>query len=741
MINKMKYVLLILIISASFIYAQNEIVLDIEIEGNQNVEAELVRSISTIRIGERLTGDNVASTIHDLYQLGVFEDVKITKQTLDRGVIVTIHVTEFPIIESVTYSGNSRIKDSRLREISRLRRGSYWSPFLKNEAKREIISEYESKGHHLAEIEFIVTELEDNRVELTLEIEEGDRVVVKNIRIHGNKEVPNSRILRIMKTKRSSLFRSGKFEEEQFEEDLEAIIDYYNKEGFIDARIISTEREIIDGRFVIDIYLQEGNRYYFGDIIVSGNTRFADHVIRDKFIFEDDEIFDLEKFNRQVNSVASMYYDEGYIYAQFDHELERVVDRINVRFNISENNRAKVRKIHIRGNRRTKEKVIRRNLAIYPGDYFRQSLAIRTQQNIYNLGFFEPDIRLDYRPINRNGDIDLIIDVNDRISGSAQGGVAINSHDGLIGQLAVTHNNLFGNAWQAGVKWEFGGKTQNFSFNFTNPYTMDTNILTGFDVYHTTREWNTFELRTRGGALRVGQPVPFLNHARIVGGYSYYSKRYRILEGIPEEDVSENLKDLDKRGWQNTSALSLTFTRDSRDNVFFPTAGSQIMFYNQLAGGFLQGDFDYFKQIVQMSWYTKTFWEFVLGTKWRFGYVTGYGGSEVPPDERFYLGGTGPDGIRGYGERSVGPRDGGLRQVIFSTEYSWPIASDQIIGLAFFDAGNSFNHLTKFNFWDMKIGSGLGIRIRSPFGLIGFDYAYSFENRSWEPHFQFGTTF
>ena len=126
--------------------------------------------------------------------------------------------------------------------------------------------------------------------------------------------------------------------------------------------------------------------------------------------------------------------------------------------------------------------------------------------------------------------------------------------------------------------------------------------------------------------------------------------------------------------------MSLTLSRDSRDNVFFPTSGSNFTLYSELAGGPLQGDFSYFKQIAQVSWFTKAVWKLALRTKWRFGYVTGYDGKDAPPDERFYLGGTGPDGIRGYADRSVGPIDGGLREVLFSNELGAPIAGDQIIG-------------------------------------------------------------
>ncbi|MCD4796755.1 MAG: outer membrane protein assembly factor BamA [Candidatus Cloacimonetes bacterium] len=731
-----------LLLTLSVLTAENSLILDIKITGNENIEKELVQSIISFEVGDIVTDENISKSIKNLYQLGVFENIQIEKNELPQGISVSIIVKEFPIVNSIEFSGNKKIGDTKLKESINLKEGSYWSPFLEKEVTKTILDEYKKKGYHLAVIDFRAIEQDQNKTDVFIEINEGTKVAINKIRIHGNKEIQSKKLLGKMKTKKASLLRSGKFDSEKFEEDLEKIVTYYNKKGFIDVRIISWEKKLVEDKFIIDIYLYEGNQFYFGEVFVSGNERFTEEIITSQFKFKDDEVFNMEKFNKQLGSVSAMYYEEGYIYSNFDYDLAKTGEKINIKLRIVENTRARVRKIAIIGNRKTKEKIIRRQLVISPGDYFQQSKVMRTQQNIYNMGFFEPDIYLDNPTIiNQDGDIDLAIHVNDRVSGTANGGIALNSQDGIVGQLAVSHNNLFGNSWQSGFKWEFGGKVQNYSFNFTNPYFMDSNILVGFDIYHTTKEWSTYEIKTNGGTIRLGKPVNFLNYAKIVGGYSIYSKKYRIFSSVDLDDVSDNLNELDQKGWQNTSSLSLTFSRDSRDNVFFPSSGSQFALYSEFAGGPLLGDFNYFKQIAQISWYTKTVWKLALRTKWRFGYVTGYNDSEVPPDERFYLGGTGPDGIRGYSDRSIGPIEGGHREIIFSTELGVPIASDQIIGLLFFDEGNCFDSLENFNFWNMKKGAGLGVRIRSPFGLIGFDYAHNFESRRWEPHFQFGTTF
>jgi outer membrane protein insertion porin family len=203
-----------------------------------------------------------------------------------------------------------------------------------------------------------------------------------------------------------------------------------------------------------------------------------------------------------------------------------------------------------------------------------------------------------------------------------------------------------------------------------------------------------------------------------VAGYSLYSKKYRItnMTSILADSIANaTLLELNELAWRYTSALSMPISRDTRDNVFFPTKGSQFTLFSEVAGGLLGGDFDYFKQIAQVNWYTDTWKKIILRTKWRFCYVTPFGESkDAPPDEKFYLGGTGADGIRGFADRSVGPSGGGTRAIIFSTELGYPIGGDQIIGVGFFDAGNSYNKLRDFNFMNFKKGVGAGIRIRSP---------------------------
>ena len=743
-------------------YAQSFVILDIQVVGNERINRDLILATSGLRIGDNLTPDSISHAIRTLYNLSVFDDVNITVEEIYRGLRVNIIVDELPVVSSLRYVGNKAISNNRMEEVSIIRIGTYWSPIIQTENTRRLLTEYRSRGHHIVEIEYVVQEGSDG-LDIRINIDEGRRLVVRNINIHGNEGVETKRILRTMDQKARGFFRSGRWEDEKFQEDLNSIITLYNNHGFLDARIVHTEEIIEDDRNVtLNIYLEEGEKFFFGSVHVSGNEHFSTELILDQFTQREDDVFNMETFNRGLEAVAEIYFEDGYIYAQFDPQLTRVFPsqselgttdvesnvqhgRIDINLEIEEHTRARIHKVHITGNTRTRERVIRRQLMIAPGDYFRRSRVIRSQQNIYNLGFFSPDMGLDYMPINNSGDVDLYLNVEDVNRGSINGGAGFNSRDKLLLQASVAHNNLMGKNWQGNLQVEYSSSSQNVDLSFTNPHLFDTDVLFGFNVYHTQRDWTDFNYRifTSGGGVRLGYPIKALDFSRVIGGYSLYSKQYEIRN--LDRPVSEDLQRLHDDGRKYTSAVNLTAIRDSRDNIFFPSGGSRIILRGEIAGGALGGDFNYFKQIAEVSWFTPAFWTSVFRIKWKYGFVTDYGNSVngIPPDERFYLGGTGPDGIRGYPDRSIGAEngEGGTRMVLFSTELGIPITSDNIIGIFFFDSGEAANNFSDFNFRDLKVGAGTGIRLHTPIGLIGFDYAYNFEYKRWEPHFQLGTLF
>jgi outer membrane protein insertion porin family len=742
--------ILILLLSSVLgsLNAIGETIYEIKVSGAENIDPALVTTALSVRVGDSLDSEDVAKSIRNLYKMGIFSDIQISSEPYRTGVNLIVTVKENPVVSSIEFIGFKSIKRERIDELVSIRVGSYWSEGVKNQALRKLKSEYNTKGFSNAEIQIFESRGDKNKIGIKFQATEGKRVSIRQITFVGNESFDDKTLMKKMKTKAASFIRSGRFEQEKFDKDLQSLSAFYKKNGFIDVNVGPYElQQTGDKHMELVITIEEGIKYNFGSVSASGNEYFSTETLLKLFTLKSGEAFDQEKFDKQLGGVYSKYFDEGFIYIEIQPDYQKLADTLNVVLNIKENTRARIRQIHITGNKKTKEKVIRRQLEISPGDYFRQSQVVRSQQNIYNLGFFEQDIKLDYTAINQEGDIDLQIDVMDKSSGVANGGVGYNSQDNFVGQLSVSQNNLFGNNWSSSLSWEFGGSTQNFEFAFTNPNLYDTDMLLGTNLYYTKKSWSSFyyEIFTRGAGLRVGQSLPWIDRTRAVAGYSLYSKKYRITNMtsiMADSTANATLLELNSLSWRYTSALNLTISRDTRDNVFFPTKGSQFTLFSEVAGGPLGGNFDYFKQIAQVNWYTDTWAKLILRTKWRFCYVTPFGDSkDAPPDEKFYLGGTGADGIRGFPDRSIGPSGGGTRAILFSTELGYPIGGDQIIGVGFFDAGNSYNKLRDFNFMNFKKGVGAGIRIRSPFGLIGFDYAYNLNDGGWEPHLQFGTTF
>jgi outer membrane protein insertion porin family len=721
---------------------------DIEITGNINVTTQLIKSASGLALGQVYSADKVTKAIQNIYKLGLFSDIQIEKVQNNNGVKVIIQVSEFPIVQDWEITGNKKIRVDEIKKQFRLVRGDYWSGERELEIKNKILELYYSKGYRLAAVSFKQESIPSNRIDLTIVINEGHKVVVREVSFKGNQKVTEKKLRRIIKTKKSGFLRSGVYDQEKFDEDLTRIVDYYNSKGYIDAAIIGWEPRYDEtGRMFLTINVYEGNQYRIGTISLEGNTLFSKEILLRQLKFEKNEVFNREDFDNKLNGIRSMYYEEGYIYSTVSPQINPQGELVNINIFVQENNRAKVRQIYVEGNKKTKEKIIRRQLAIVPGDYFRQSLLIQSQRNIYNLGFFEPNIGLDYQPINDDGDIDLIFQLEDKESGTANMGVNYDEEDKLTGFLSLSHNNLFGQAWGLKLSWEFSGSKQEYDISFTNPYFYDTNVLVGADVYHQRNDWKNYNYRVikSGGGFRVGTKIPWVNYAKVTTGYSITQKQYSILD--ENDDVSTSLQALVDRGKILTSTAFLTLERDDRDNVFRPSEGSLVRSYTEMAGGILGGSENYIKEIVQTNWYLKLFWKFSLGVRWRVGYVKAFGDTkEVPPDELFYPGGTGSDGIRGYPDNSVVPedQDGGKAEFITSSEITFPISGDQIIGVMFLDAGNSYNYLSEINVQKLKKGIGMGVRIMSPMGLLGFDYAYGMDrnvNNKWQFHFQFGSTF
>ncbi|RMD93212.1 MAG: outer membrane protein assembly factor BamA, partial [Calditrichaeota bacterium] len=433
-------------------------------------------------------------------------------------------------------------------------------------------------------------------------------------------------------------------------------------------------------------------------------------------------------------------------------------DTVNVHFRVVEGKAVKINKIHIVGNTKTKEKVIRRELKIRPGDTFSREALIRSQRDLFILNYFS-DVRPDVQPINDEL-VDITIEVEEKSTDTANMSAGFSERDKLVGSIGLTMNNLFGNGQVLSFDWNFGRAFRSFQISFTEPWLFDTPTLIGVSLFDIKRDrrFIGYDQRSQGGSIRIGRRLKWPdNFFRI--DWIYRIDRTN-LSNFVDDIVRLNPNGIVSQKWPLvTSGITQIITRNSLDRPEFPTSGSKFTLTTELTGGPLGGNVKFHKHTIQNDWFAPLFLNFVLFNSVQAGYIEGFGNDKdnIPFLEFFFMGGEGLSRsipLRGYDDPLSGrlTQEGGKVMFKYSTEVRFPISRNPtIFGLAFAEAGNTWKSLGSTDIFDLRRSVGVGIRLFMPMlGIIGFDYAYGFDNidpitgekfGQWKPHFVFGRSF
>lgn len=731
----------------SFGQEQNLEILSVEVEGNLTTSAALILSVCGLEAGEELNAGAVQDAIKHIYGLGLFSDVQVLADPTPEGVSLMIRVEEYPRVAEIKIDGEKKIKESDIEEVLSLSTGKLVSPYEVRNNVNSIKKLYEEKGYRLAQVESEMYESKQKPGEVVLKfrIKEGSKVKIKKINFVGNHAFTDKRLRSKMSNKEDSFWRGGEFDEEKHEEDKDKLYAYYRKKGFINFTILSDSIWYDESRkhMYIQIEVSEGNRYRFGKVSFSGNEVFPTERLLKLVAFSEGDFYNQEKYDKTLENIATSYQDEGYWYLKLNDEAKERGLELDVNYRLEEGSPVHVNLIKIQGNTKTKEKVIRRELSIKPKQVFKRSVLGRSLRDVMILNYFS-NVTPDWEVLE-SGDINLILNVEEKPTGQASVGAGYSQRDKVVGTLGLGIPNFLGNGQFVSVSWEFGKYRNSIDFSFTEPWFLDTPTSVGIDVYSVIRSfYGYYDERRKGFGLRLGRRL------RWPDNYFRLYWRYRF-EDIKYTDVSETYSYLREHDHYQTSAMTTTLVRDSRDLPQFATSGSVNSFSTELGGGPLGGSWDYHKEIISSSWYFRTVMDWALVLKGKLGIVANYdGGSEIPFSERFTPGGTDPDGvIRGYDDSRVGPRDlygrilGGRALIVYNLEYQIPLSAQQFYLIAFVDAGNAYNHISELKPTSNLYRSfGLGFRVVAPMvGIIGFDFAYPLDGPdkgSWMPHFQIG---
>ncbi len=737
----------------------------IEVQGNRRIETATILAKIKTKEGQLFSPAQIKEDIKTLYDLGHFEDVQVKTEGFEKGLKVVFSVKEKPLIREITFEGNEELTVEKLKEGLTLLPRTAFNMQLIQENAEKIRLKYQDSGFYNAIVAPVIVELRGGDRNVIFSIEEGDKVKLSEIIITGNNAISDKEIKDALKTQEHWFFsffgRSGTLRIEELREDLETIRNLYYNKGYIqvqvDEPVISPKTEtkrsrrwlLDEERYVygplettvnkdeltVSINIKEGDQFRVGSVTFKGNVILPDNELEKEIKLKKGDIFSREVLRQDVNRIMDRYDSLARPFASviplFNIEQEKKLVAINIE--IQEGGEVRIGRINITGNTKTRDKVIRREMRLNEGDIYSKKGIKRSYERVNNLNFFEavdivPERRLQ-EPV-----MDLNIKVKEKMTGTLSVGGGYSSVDKLVGIAEVTQGNLGGRGQLLKFKTQWGGKHRIMLLSFMEPYLFDEPVWGRVDLYRQMQEYDGYRLYSNGVAFGVGKSFDEYLSGSIKYSYDQSSVKDITLVNVPFVLQQQ----LEHYGTTvNTSAITVSLTRDSRDFYLDPKSGSRNTVFVEYAGGPLGGDPKFIKSVADSAWYFPLFWDTVFMARGRVGMVGSLSDRPVPIGERFFVGGSGT--VRGFHYGTVGPIDvlgnrvGGNKEVLFNFEYNFPLVpAAHLKGLLFYDIGRAFDDGTsrklsepnRISYRELRHSWGWGFWWLSPMGPLRFEWGY-----------------
>jgi outer membrane protein insertion porin family len=732
-------------------YAQG-VIQDIRVEGNKRVEPETVRSYLTFSAGDAYDPAKVDESLKALFATGLFQDVRIRRE----GSTIVVVLVENPIVSRVAFEGNREIEDDTLSSEVQLKpRAVYTRARVQSDVQR-ILDLYRRQGLYAAQVDPKIINLDNNRIDVVFEISEGPSTKVRAINFIGNSAFSDSQLRYVISTTQTNLLSFLKstniYDPDRLNLDRELLRQFYLKNGYADARIISATADLDrDGRgFFITFTIDEGERYRFGAIDVesalpSVNIDALRHVI----LTRTGRVYNAEKVEKTVEALTIEVSQQGYAFGQVRPRFERdeATHTMGIVYTIEEGPRIYIERINIVGNFRTQDDVIRREFRLAEGDAFNRLLVEAARKRLRALGFFKT-VDIDTQPGSAPDRVIIVVKVEEQPTGELSFGAGYSTSEGVIGDISITERNLMGKGQY--VRLGFSGSLERaqVDFSFTEPHFLDRNLAAGFDLFHKEVDFQdvaSFSQRDTGGDIRLGFPIA--DNTQL--GLRYKFENEEIF------DVSNNasLAVKESEGTSNVSSVGYTVAYDTRNLPQSPTSGIFASFSQDLAG--VGGDVNYIRSVADARGYYPITNKLTLVGRVQGGNIEGWGGDDVRMTDLFFKGG---ETIRGFKRAGIGPRDAcedpvtGERihpcskdslggKVYWATtaelRFPFPFIPDNLgmQGAVFVDAGSLFdpsdfalNAVARegsfmFDSSQVRLSSGFSIIWQSPLGPLRADIA------------------
>ncbi|MFN8153907.1 MAG: outer membrane protein assembly factor BamA [Bacteroidia bacterium] len=768
----------------------------ITISGVQYLDESVLITLTGLNIGDRykVPGDDIAKAIENLWKQGLLADIKVvaTKVIGDK-IFLNFKLTERPRLSRFAFSGISKNEAEKLRDKIQLAKGKVITENLVFLTRNQIKDYYVDKGFLFIDIN-IKTEKDTvggpNQELMRIAISNRRKVRINDVIVHGNTEFSTKKVRRKMKGTKIKgwykIFNNSKFSEEALEKDKEKLRTSYASKGYRDASILKDSVYKFNNRSVnVEIWLNEGRKYYFRDITWVGNTKYSSAVLSQTLGIKKGDIYNQAKLDEGLfmsqtqRDVSSLYMDDGYLFFQVNPvEINVENDSIDLEMRIYEGKQATINRVTVKGNTKTNDKVVMREIRTKPGELFNRTDIIRTQRELAQLGYFDQEkLSVNPKPNPADGTVDIEYVVEERPSDQLELSGGWGGGAGVVGTLGISFNNFSarnifktktwsplptGDGQRLSLRFQSNGRYfQSYNASFTEPYLggKKPNALS-VSVYESIQtdglprgDANRSVLKISGVSVGLGRrlkkPDDFF---QIYHELTY--QRYSLDQWSGTFLFSD--------GTSNNLNFEQTISRNSVDGLIWIRNGSQISFTIQATPpwSLMDKGTDYataeasrkYKWIEYHKWkfstaFYKSMGQFVLFSRAQLG-ILGYYNSDIgfSPFERFYLGGDGLSGfaldgreiisLRGYKNNTVTPSIsgntiGGTTYNKYTMELRFPVSlnpSATIYTLAFLEGGNNYLGAKNFNPLNIKRSAGIGVRIFLPmFGLLGLDWGYGFD--------------
>ena len=709
--------------------------IEVEYTGPSTVSKERILAQMRTRVGQPYSDQVVEQDVEALYKTGSILNVRIFAQPEGDGVKVIVSVQTRSIVREIVIDGAERIKAKKLRKEIKLKLNQPINEQQLEEARQKIIEIYQAHGFTDVSAQFRVDAIDEKRgtSRVVFTINEGAKGAVRQIRFEGNEHFSERVLRKQMKTRGKTLIsffdKSGRLDEVQLEQDLDKVREWYQDHGYIDVEIKNVRKERShNGPLILTIVVAEGPQYHVGKLIISGEKVAQEDKIRALLKMKEGSVYSPKALHDDAKAVADAYGSGGYVDLVILPEgTPAGPARIDVHYKIEEGDRSFLERVNIVGNTRTKDKVIRREVLIAPGDVFNTVRVDTTKKRLENLGYFS---KVETYPEDTDvaGRKDLTILVQEKRTGSLSFGAGFSTIDSLVGFVELTQGNFDLMNWPAftgaGQKFrlriQYGTQRKDFVLNLTEPYFLDRKLSLSGQLFYTEANYlsSVYDQRNYGFSIEARKPI---------NAFMYASLGYR-LQDIDIYNVSSAASAPIKaqKGSFVESEVFTSLVFDRRDNPLLTRRGQRVSLSPYLAGGFLGGDTQIYGWDLEASQYFPFKWDTILLFNGEIATVNQWGsGSDVPIFDRLYLGGS--NNLRGFDFRDVGPKDqfgeplGGKSMARLTVEFTVPIVAKARAAI-FYDTG--FVHSDAWDFGTSHVASdiGVGVRLDLPIGPLRIDY-------------------